>query len=359
MKKRNYGFTLIELLAVIVVLAVIVLVATPIILNVTDDSKDSAILRSAEYYLDAVDYSVVRNQGVKDGEYAILTNGNICLEDYDSTTQTCKDKNGDGEVDVLEVKVNKEAPNGGVITFRDSSVVDVLIRLHDREVVKNLSGILVYKEDIICTPVVAQNEIFDVDKAKDLGTKYNCEVKEGTTYTFYVLSNNADGTTNLIMNANICSDGKPASSSNAWSSACRTQYNAKNKGSEGPMIALENLNKVTSSWREELRLNQEYTNEIKGVSFTVTINGKARLPFLSEIVEYNGENAYLFDNLNGNTWHNGAQKDVTVSTNAFGYWTMAAVNVNNARRVTSAGKVIAIDVDADGIGMRPVITVKL
>ena len=33
------GFTLIELLAVIVILAIIALIATPLILNVIDDSK--------------------------------------------------------------------------------------------------------------------------------------------------------------------------------------------------------------------------------------------------------------------------------------------------------------------------------
>ena len=53
------GFTLIELLAVIVILAVIALIATPAVLNIIEDSKQSAaeasarnIVSSAEtYYL--------------------------------------------------------------------------------------------------------------------------------------------------------------------------------------------------------------------------------------------------------------------------------------------------------------------
>ena len=41
------GFTLIELLAVIIILAIIALIATPIILNVIDDAKKSAGLSEA------------------------------------------------------------------------------------------------------------------------------------------------------------------------------------------------------------------------------------------------------------------------------------------------------------------------
>ena len=41
-KKRNTGFTLIELLAVIVILAVIALIATPLIMNVINDAKKGA-----------------------------------------------------------------------------------------------------------------------------------------------------------------------------------------------------------------------------------------------------------------------------------------------------------------------------
>ena len=45
------GFTLIELLAVIVILAVIAVIAVPIVLNIINDTKESATLRSAEMYM--------------------------------------------------------------------------------------------------------------------------------------------------------------------------------------------------------------------------------------------------------------------------------------------------------------------
>ena len=58
MKINNKAFTLIELLAVIVILAIIALIATPIVLNIIKDSRESSGLRSAEMYLDAVEQSV-------------------------------------------------------------------------------------------------------------------------------------------------------------------------------------------------------------------------------------------------------------------------------------------------------------
>ena len=51
---RKNGFTLIELLAVIIILAVIALIATPIVLNVIDSAKKSAAASSVNGYIDAV-----------------------------------------------------------------------------------------------------------------------------------------------------------------------------------------------------------------------------------------------------------------------------------------------------------------
>jgi len=52
---RNKGFTLIELLAVIVILAIIALIATPIVLGIIDDSKENSNRISAEYMIDAAE----------------------------------------------------------------------------------------------------------------------------------------------------------------------------------------------------------------------------------------------------------------------------------------------------------------
>lgn len=52
--KKN-GFTLIELLAVIIILAVIALIATPIVLNVVEDARKKAAEQSVNGYISAVE----------------------------------------------------------------------------------------------------------------------------------------------------------------------------------------------------------------------------------------------------------------------------------------------------------------
>lgn len=55
MKMNKKGFTLIELLAVIVILAIIALIATPLILNVIDQAREGAAKNSAYGYASAVE----------------------------------------------------------------------------------------------------------------------------------------------------------------------------------------------------------------------------------------------------------------------------------------------------------------
>ena len=55
---KNKGFTLIELLAVIVILAIIALIATPIILGIINDSRTQARKRSAELAYTGVEYAI-------------------------------------------------------------------------------------------------------------------------------------------------------------------------------------------------------------------------------------------------------------------------------------------------------------
>lgn len=74
MKMNKKGFTLIELLAVIVVLAIIALIATPIVMNTIKKSQEGADARSVEAYGKAVESSYYR--------YALENNGTYPTDNF-------------------------------------------------------------------------------------------------------------------------------------------------------------------------------------------------------------------------------------------------------------------------------------
>ena len=119
------GFTLIELLAVIVILAIIATIATPVVLNIINDAKGEAELRSEDFYLDAVELSIAKaaleNRNIEDGTYNVLENGNICLSYEDDDETTCKDE--------LKVEVKGQAPKSGSISIKDGKIDDTTLSM--------------------------------------------------------------------------------------------------------------------------------------------------------------------------------------------------------------------------------------
>ena len=65
MKTNSKGFTLIELLAVIVILAVIALIATPLIMGVIDDARKGSAKNGAYGYVKALE-NTVATEMIKD-----------------------------------------------------------------------------------------------------------------------------------------------------------------------------------------------------------------------------------------------------------------------------------------------------
>lgn len=106
--KRSKGFTLIELLAVIVILAIIALIATPTILGVIEKSKKGAAESSAYGYIDAVEKEVVLKQldqeTLEDGVYSISE---------------------------LDIKVKGQNPTEGWIQLEGGQVVDYSLKITD------------------------------------------------------------------------------------------------------------------------------------------------------------------------------------------------------------------------------------
>ena len=76
LKPATLGFTLIELLAVIVILAIIALIATPIILGIVEDARRDAFLRSVELVVSTTDIDIF-NKTYTDSYTYEITDGNI------------------------------------------------------------------------------------------------------------------------------------------------------------------------------------------------------------------------------------------------------------------------------------------
>ena len=87
-ENSNKAFTLLELLAVIVILAIIALIATPIVLNIINETKKSSVKTSAEIYLDTVE-KFVANETLNDnknydGTYVVSDNGHVLTIDSET-----------------------------------------------------------------------------------------------------------------------------------------------------------------------------------------------------------------------------------------------------------------------------------
>ena len=97
--KRN-GFTLIELLAVIVILAIIALIATPIILGIINDAKEESNERSVELYA-----SAVRN-GI--AAYQLREGKEVLPGTYNETNKLPFEVEYDGQVDCTSVTIAED-----------------------------------------------------------------------------------------------------------------------------------------------------------------------------------------------------------------------------------------------------------
>lgn len=118
MKQNKKGFTLIELLAVIVILAIIALIATPIILNMINDAKKSAAKDSAYAYQDAAEKYVVMHQMASNGvatEYNVAPVEKAC--DVKTPTDDCT-----AWINALNATIKGSKPEAGTIEVSGTTV---------------------------------------------------------------------------------------------------------------------------------------------------------------------------------------------------------------------------------------------
>lgn len=130
------GFTLIELLAVIVILAIIAVIATPVVLGIINDSKKSATVRSAEFYLDAAISSIMKENIDTSGSF----NPSTCMINTEGNI-SC-----DGGNTPILVEVDGQKPVSGEFMLDNGKIEDVTLIFDNGTVSMNPNNELVYNE---------------------------------------------------------------------------------------------------------------------------------------------------------------------------------------------------------------------
>lgn len=160
----NKAFTLIELLAVIIILAVIALIATPIVLNVVEQAKRKANLQSVNGLLDGAKYYYT--ESLLDLGMQSKMNGHTNIID--------------------DIKVNGDKPTNGHLYMNASGQTELQVVYKNRCYTKSFSDSKVTESD-------------DVENCGAID--YSCRATQGTgsnlgdiitcgSESFYVLSNN-------------------------------------------------------------------------------------------------------------------------------------------------------------------------
>ncbi len=240
------GFTLIELLAVIVILAIIALIATPIILNIVEDSKKSAVTNSAQLYVDGLQNRIASENMTREFNPSScnVTNGNI----------TC-----DGQS--LDYTVDGQAPTSGTISFNNGVISGYTLCISDYKIIKTGNNITSEKE---ANCVVSNVTVYTLGQLLQYDPVNNEICTSGSTcYKWRVITANdttSNTTITLQMDHNLINTV-------AW--VTPEDYDGEygvRKNDQGPITALQALETATSTWDDSLKLNYSYDTSLGGTN---------------------------------------------------------------------------------------------
>ncbi len=273
MKKK--GFTLIELLAVIVVLAIIALIATPIVMNTIKKSQKGAAERSADNYIEAVETEVATKRlegNILEGEYLVQTDGNLC------PTSGC----GENDKDKVIIDMSGNKPTSGTIIIKDGQVTTDSKMIIGEYIVHYDSETKKYTVAKPKTYTNGEEVYFNVTTGNKCTSSDYTETQSSTgtkggCMKFYAFNDDGGDTVNLILDHNT-------TALIAWS---LSEIN------NGPKEVLEQLKADTESWKgtkTPANYTMDQTGQTSNVKYTIDYSSyKARLITANEIATITGK----------------------------------------------------------------------
>ncbi len=348
MRKTSKGFTLIELLAVIVILAIIALIATPMILGVIDSAKKGAAESSIYGYIDAIEKSTLQDM-IDTGNYKTKANGT-----YDLSAFTNVNYKGT-EPSAVCVVIKDGTVESGAFKFNN-----YIVDYEDGKAKVNKD-----KTEISCNPTTTPEvAVLPAGLTKGTAVYVNPETKSvcnetdavSTTGTktgcmkWYVYKDNGNGTYQLILDHNT-------TATVAW--------NSSGSNADGMAEVAATLESDKTGWNSSLNARLITADEIAEITGNTSFSGATSDKWFyfdsnsqTQTVTSQGASnyAWLFDYT---TLCTNYGCNIADNSN-YGYWTSTLVSdrAEFAWHVGRAGFLYRSNFNYDGsYGVRPVITV--
>ena len=329
---KNKGFTLIELLAVIVILAIIALIATPMILGVIEKARKGASEQSALGYIDAVEKQVAINQVkdenlINDGTYNVPMTG-ITVKGEAPTKGWLKIEKG--------MVTNYSFVIGKYVITKGSKIVKGDEPAKSEEEVTKTYSVYSNGTTIYYNPET-NTKCNESEAVSTTGTKTGCM----KWYTFNDEGENAS-TVNMILDHNT------TAKVSSWS-ASKTQITTDTKNWDSSL----NARLITADEIAKITGNTNWTSTTATTSdwFYLDSNNQTQTEKTQGASKY----AWLFDYTDNCTSYGCNIAD----SSTYGYWTSNAVAGSSSRawRVDGSGNLYCNSVSFTNYGIRPVITI--
>ena len=333
MKKK--GFTLIELLAVIVILAVIAIIATPAVLNIIEDSKQSAAEASARSIVGAAKTHYMKNIMENKPNSNVDLSTNTLKYDGEQAKKglLSYDANGNvsGKMYISGYCVEVSVDGNVTSTKTDESECTIDIP----KVITHTNGTVVYYNP------ETNKKCSSSEAVSTTGTKTGC-------MKWYAFNDEGNDTVNLLLDHNTTAGVAWASSGSA---------------DNGPQEVLAQLESDTASWNKSINARLIEASEVAKITNNTawTAGGSVYYFHTNSTTQYRGaagtnKYAWLFDNTKECT-KSGC--NVADSSNV-GYWTNTANSgpYSSAWHVYFEGNLyIGYVANSAGLGVRPVVTI--